>query len=153
MAEVKSSRHSRHLLMYHMVWIPKYRRMVLRGEVADRLKVVLAETASERGWEVIALEVMPDHVHVFASTPPTVKPADVVKVLKGVSARKLLLEFPHLERNTGRGTFWAPSYFIATAGNVSAETIRRYIEEQRQKGGEVGANHHSATSSPQTDPH
>lgn len=139
--------------MYHMVWIPKYRRVVLRGEVADRLKVVLAETASERGWEVIALEVMPDHVHVFASTPPTVKPADVVKVLKGVSARKLLLEFPHLERRTGRGTLWAPSYFIATAGNVSAETIRRYIEEQRQKGGEVGANHHPATSSPQTDPH
>ena len=62
-------------------------------------------------------------------------PCYVVKVFKGVSARRLLLEFPHLERSTGRGTLWAPSYFITTAGNVSAETIRRYIEEQRQKGG------------------
>ncbi|MEX1406212.1 IS200/IS605 family transposase, partial [Hydrogenibacillus schlegelii] len=79
--------------------------------------------------------VMPDHVHLFASVPPTIRPADVVKVFKGVSARKLLLEFPHLQKRTGRGTLWAPSYFMATAGNVSAETIRRYIEEQRQKGG------------------
>jgi len=122
--------------MYHMVWIPKYRRIVLSGEVAERLKEILLETAAERGWEVIAMEVMPDHVHLFASAPPTVKPADVVKVLKGVSARKLLLEFPHLVRRTGRGTLWAPSYFIATAGNVSAETIRRYIEEQREKEGD-----------------
>lgn len=122
--------------MYHMVWIPKYRRMILDGEMAERLKEILLEIAVERGWDVIALEVMPDHVHLFASAPPTIKPADVVKVFKGVSARRLLLEFPHLERNTGRGTFWAPSYFIATAGNVSAETIRRYIEEQRQKGGD-----------------
>jgi len=122
--------------MYHMVWIPKYRRMILGGEVAERLKEILLETAAERGWEVIAMEVMPDHVHLFVSAPPTVKPTDVVKVFKGVSARRLLLEFPHLERSTGRGTLWAPSYFIATAGNVSAETIRRYIEEQRQKGGD-----------------
>lgn len=122
--------------MYHMVWMPKYQRMILDGEMAERLKEILLETAVERGWDVIALEVMPDHVHLFASAPPTIKPADVVKVFKGVSARRLLLEFPHLERNTGRGTFWAPSYFIATAGNVSAETIRRYIEEQRQKGGD-----------------
>lgn len=136
MAEVKSSRHSRHLLMYHMVWIPKYRRTILSGEVVERLKAILLETAMGRGWDVIALEVMPDHVHLFVSAPPTIKPADVVKVFKGVSARRLLLEFPHLERSTGRGTLWAPSYFIATAGNVSAETIRRYIEEQRRKGGQ-----------------
>lgn len=136
MAEVKSSRHSRHLLMYHMVWIPKYRRTILSGEVVERLKAILLKTAMGRGWDVIALEVMPDHVHLFVSAPPTIKPADVVKVFKGVSARRLLLEFPHLERSTGRGTLWAPSYFIATAGNVSAETIRRYIEEQRRKGGQ-----------------
>ena len=134
-AEIKSSRHSRYLILYHMVWIPKYRRTVLEGPIADRLKEIIQETAKERGWEIIAMEVMSDHVHHFASVPPTIRPADVVKVFKGVSARKLLLEFPHLQKRTGRGTLWAPSYFMATAGNVSAETIRRYIEEQRQKGG------------------
>ncbi|MBT9283419.1 MAG: IS200/IS605 family transposase [Hydrogenibacillus schlegelii] len=133
--EIKSGRHSRYLILYHMVWIPKYRRTVLEGPMADRLKEILQETAKERGWEIIAMEVMPDHVHLFASVPPTIRPADVVKVFKGVSARKLLLEFPHLQKRTGRGTLWAPSYFMATAGDVSAETIRRYIEEQRQKGG------------------
>ncbi|CAM3370231.1 IS200/IS605 family transposase [Hydrogenibacillus schlegelii] len=135
MMEIRSGRHSRYLILYHMVWIPKYRRTVLEGPIADRLKEIIQETAKERGWEIIAMEVMPDHVHLFASVPPTIRPADVVKVFKGVSARKLLLEFPHLQKRTGRGTLWAPSYFMATAGNVSAETIRRYIEEQRQKGG------------------
>ncbi|MBT9282801.1 MAG: IS200/IS605 family transposase [Hydrogenibacillus schlegelii] len=133
--EIKSGRHSRYLILYHMVWIPKYRRTVLEGPMADRLKEILQETAKERGWEIIAMEVMPDHVHLFASVPPTIRPADVVKVFKGVSARKLLLEFPHLQKQTGRGTRWVPSSFIASAGNGSAETIRRYIEEQRQKGG------------------
>ncbi|WP_272999810.1 IS200/IS605 family transposase [Hydrogenibacillus schlegelii] len=133
--EIRSGRHSRYLILYHMVWIPKNRRTVLECPMADRLKEILQETAKERGWEIIAMEVMPDHVHLFASVPPTIRPADVVKVFKGVSARKLLLEFPHLQKRTGRGTLWAPSYFMATAGHVSAETIRRYIEEQRQKGG------------------
>jgi putative transposase len=134
MREIKSSRHSRHLLLYHMVWIPKYRRRILVGHVAERLKEVIRQTASKRDWDVAALEVMPDHVHLFISPPPTTSPADVVKVCKGVSARLLLKEFPDLARKTGRGTLWAPSYFVGSAGNVSAETIQRYIEEQQTRG-------------------
>ncbi len=136
MAELKSGRHSTYLLMYHMVWCPKYRRRVLVGSVADRLKAILLDVATEREWEVIAQEVMPEHVHLFASAPPTVSPTDLVKVFKGVSARLLLKEFPLLARRTGRGTLWAPSYFVGTAGNVSAETVRRYIEEQTTRGSE-----------------
>lgn len=120
--------------MYHIVWCPKYRRRVLTGVVADRLKEILLAVAGEREWEVIVQEVMPDHVHLFASAPPSVSPANLVKVLKGVSARLLLKEFPGLAKRTGRGTLWAPSYFVGTAGNVSAETVRRYIEEQTKKG-------------------
>jgi len=84
---------------------------------------------------VIAQKIMPDHVHLFASAPPTVSPTDLVKVFKGVSARLLLKEFPHLARKTGRRTLWAPSYFVGSAGNVSAEIIQRYIEEQTTKQG------------------
>ena len=91
---------------------------------------------AEREWEVIAQEVMPDHVHLFASTPPTVRPSDLVKVFKGVSARLLLKEFPQLVKRASRGTLWTPSYFVGTAGSVSAETVRRYIEEQTAKGGD-----------------
>jgi putative transposase len=120
--------------MYHMVWCSKYRRRVLTGIVADRLKEILMTVAVQRELEVIALEVMPDHVHLFASAPPTVSPADLVKVFKGVSARLLLNEFPTLAWRTGRGTLWAPSYFVGTAGNVSAEAVERYIAEQTTKG-------------------
>ncbi len=122
--------------MYHMVWIPKYRRQVLLGPVADRLKEIILSVAAERAWEVLAQEVRPDHVHLFASVPPAIRPADMVKVFKGVTARLLLKEFPQLAHKTGRGTLWAPSYFVGTAGNVSAETIRRYVEEQTVKGGD-----------------
>jgi len=104
------------------------------GPVADRLKEIIQTTATDRAWEVIALEVMPDHVHLFASAPPTVSPSDLVEVFKGVAARVLLKEFPDLAKKTGRGTLWAPSYFVGSAGNVAAETIRRYIEEQSTRG-------------------
>jgi putative transposase len=76
---------------------------------------------------------MPDHVHLFASPPPAISPADAAKVFKGISARLLLREFPDLARKTGRGTLWAPSYFVGSAGDVSAQTIQRYIEEQHTR--------------------
>jgi putative transposase len=132
--EIKSGRRSRYLLLYHIVWIPKYRRRILVEQVAERLKQTIEQTAAEREWDVVALEVMSDHVHLFVAPPPTVRPSDLVKVLKGVSARILLKEFPDLAQRARRGTLWAPSYFIASAGNVSAETIERYIREQTEGG-------------------
>lgn len=119
-----------------MVWIPKYRRSVLVGPVADRLREIIPTIAVEREWEVIAQEVMPDHIHLFVSAPPAVNPSDMVKVFKGITARLLLKQFPNLAHKTGRGTLWAPSYFVGSAGNVSAEIIQRYIEEQTMKGGD-----------------
>lgn len=129
MDKIKNTRHATYLINYHMVWILKYRRKVLVGEVAEEAKKILRAIANEKGWEILALEVMPDHIHLFASAPPKYAPADIVKVFKGWSARHLLKQFPGLAKKTGRGTLWAPSYYIGTAGIVSSETIRRYIEE------------------------
>lgn len=129
--KMHSSRNSVYLLNYHIVCIPKYRRSILQGEIRESLFTILRRIAKERYWEILALEVMPNHVHLFASVKPTTSPADMVKVFKGISARELLDKYPHLSRKTGCGTLWAPSYFVSTAGNVSSETIRRYIEEQR----------------------
>ena len=81
------------MLMYRMVWIPRYRRRILVEQVAERLKQTIEQTAAEREWDVVALEVMSDHVHLFVAPPPTVRPSDLVKVFKGVSARILLKEF------------------------------------------------------------
>ncbi len=82
----------------------------------------------ERGWPVISKEIQPDHIHLILSIPPAIAVADAVKVLKGVTARRLFQMFPALKKRLWDGHLWLPSYYVGTAGNVSAETICRYIE-------------------------
>lgn len=117
-----------HLLNYHLVWCPKRRRKVLVGEIRDRLTHHIGDIAASWGWEVIALEVMPDHVHCFIGAPPVDPVSKVVGILKGTSSRLLRSQFPSLRRLS---VLWSPSYFASTAGNVSSSTVERYIAEQR----------------------
>jgi putative transposase len=118
-------------LKYHIVWCPKYRRPVLTPPIDGRLKEVLGEVASEYDMTFQALEVMPDHVHVFVEAGPTLGVAEIVNRLKGKSSRILRDEFPALRSRLP--TLWSRSYFAATVGSVSEETIRRYIENQKGK--------------------
>ena len=113
---------------YHVVWCPKYRRKVLIGKVSEFLTAQLTEICELRQWPILALEVQPDHIHLFLSIPPSIAVADAVKILKGTTARKLFVEFPELKQSLWGGHLWSPSYYVGTAGNVSAEIIRRYIE-------------------------
>ncbi|ACB09340.1 IS200/IS605 family transposase [Thermotoga sp. RQ2] len=123
---IKKTRWSHYNLNYHFVWIPKYRRKILVGSIAEELERILRNTAKQHGIEILALSIQPDHVHLFVSAPPRFSPAEIANLLKGVSARKLLEKFPELRTKEG---LWARSYYVGTAGNVSEETIRRYIEE------------------------
>ena len=118
-------------LNYHLVWCPKYRRCVLTGQVADRLRVLLHDIAVCNGFEVLACEVMPDHVHVFVSAPPRYSPAELARLLKGVTSRYLRQDLSEqIRRQVYKpGTLWSPSYYVGTAGSVSSDVIRRYIEE------------------------
>ena len=115
-------------LGYHLVWCPKYRRPTLGGRVADRLRELIAAKCVEQGWSVEALEVMPDHVHLFARCGPDAFPARLAHQLKGATSRVLRAEFPHLRSRLP--TLWSKSYFVASIGRVSEATIRRYIAEQ-----------------------
>ncbi len=124
------ARHSHYNLNYHVVLTPKYRKAVLTGEVEKRLIELIGAICAEREWIVLGLEVMPDHVHLFISSPPKWAPSDIVKIVKGVTARRILQEFPQLSR---RGHFWTNAFYAGTAGSVSSETIRRYIEAQRSR--------------------
>ena len=128
----KSTRHAKYLCNYHFVWIPKYRKEVLVGEVAEYTKEVLKSIAEELDCEVIALEVMSDHIHLFVNCPPRYAPSYLANYFKGKSARLILKKFPELRRYTN-GKLWSRSYFVSTAGNVSSETIKRYVEEQWAK--------------------
>lgn len=112
----------------HLVWCPKYRRRVLGGRVALRCGELLDQVAAEHGWEIVAKEVMPDHVHLFVRVGPTDVPASVVRAFKGRTARVLRDEFPFLRRFAK--VLWSPSYFAASVGYVSESTVRRYIEHQ-----------------------
>jgi len=131
--EYKSTRHERYLCNYHFVWIPKYRRDVLVGEIVEYTKEVLKSIADGLGCEIIALKVMPDHIHLFVNCPPRYSPSYLANYFKGKSARLVLKKFPELRKYT---KLWTRSYFVSTAGNVSNETIRKYIEEQWVKEGE-----------------
>lgn len=119
-----------------MVWIPRYRKRLLVGPVADRLKALFAEISSQYDFEILAVEVlgmrsMHDHVHLFVSAPPRFSPSDLVRYFKGSSSRRLMQEFPALRRQYwGKcATLWAEGYYVGTAGHVSADIIKRYIEE------------------------
>jgi putative transposase len=111
------------------VWIPKYRRKILVGRIAVRLSELLHLKAEELGGEILNLAVQPDHVHMFCSFPPTIAPYQIMYRLKGFTAHELRQEFPELKSRLPN--LWTRSYYIGTAGNVSAETIQRYIEAQK----------------------
>jgi len=111
-----------------VVWCVKYRKNLLRGLVRKRLLEILFEICSENGWDIISYEVQPDHVHIFLSFPPVVSISVALKKLKGITARKLFLEFSDLKEKLYKGSFWSPSYYVGTAGSVGAETIKKYIE-------------------------
>lgn len=128
--EYKHNRTSVTMINYHIVFCPKYRRQILVGKIKERLEEIMKNVALENGWEITAKEVMPDHVHLFVSANVKSKPESVVKRFKGRSSRYLRKEFPELLKMP---TLWTRSYFLATAGNVSASTIKKYIEQQWDK--------------------
>ena len=118
-------------LKYHLVWCPKYRRPVLDLPVAQRLKDVLESVCVEHQWVIHALEVMPDHVHLFVEADPIYSVAEIVNRLKGASSRILRSEFPGLRSRLP--TLWSRSYYAGTVGAVSDAVVRRYIESQKGK--------------------
>lgn len=113
--------------------MPKYRRKVLVGEVEAACKTLIAECCNQHGFRLLALKTGVDHVHCFVSAPPRRAPAIIVGLLKGYTSRRLWERFPKLKRLCGREQLWTQACFVGTVGNVSAETIRRYIQECQGK--------------------
>ncbi|NEP48773.1 MAG: IS200/IS605 family transposase [Moorea sp. SIO3C2] len=115
---------------YHVVWCPKYRRPVLVEEVEVRLKELLHQIAEEIQVEIIELEVMPDHVHLLCECDPQFGIHRVVKRFKGATSRYLREQFPHLKSRLP--TLWTNSYFLSTVGGAPLETIKRYVQNQKE---------------------
>jgi putative transposase len=128
--EYRRNPYSVNLLNYHFVWVPKRRKAVLVGDVARRLQEIIFELCQENDWSPIALQIMPDHVYLFLNVDPTHAPDKIIKSIKGRASHHLRKEFPELLKLP---TLWTPSYFVSSAGNVSKDTVRKYIESQRGK--------------------
>ena len=122
--------HTVHLIVYHIICCPKRRRRILRGGIAQRLEQIVNEVAAEHNWHVLNLSIQPDHVHLFIRSNPYTLPTDITRLIKGRSSHILREEFPYLQRMP---SLWTRSTFYSTAGNVSSETIAKYIERQSKK--------------------
>ncbi|MFJ8243622.1 IS200/IS605 family transposase, partial [Bacillus tropicus] len=111
---------------------PRYRRKIfLNTKVEERFKELVQEICGELDVSIVAMECDKDHVHLFLNTPPTLSPADTMAKIKGVTSKRLREEFPHLQHLP---SLWTRSYFVSTAGNVSSETIKHYVENQKTRG-------------------
>ena len=126
----RKSSHSIYLLHYHFVFIPKYRKPVLRGEVALRLRDIVREICRTLDIEILKGHVRPDHVHLLLSVPPKLAPSRVMQALKGKSSHHLLRDFRTLRKKFWGQYLWSRGYFVATSGNVTDEVIAKYIENQ-----------------------
>lgn len=117
-------------LTFHFVWCPKFRRKVLVGRVEKALRALIEAKAAELHCEIVALEVMPDHVHLFLKAPPTLAPQHIANQMKGYTSHELREKFPDLKSRLP--SLWSRSYYVGSAGAMSAATIQRYIETQKE---------------------
>jgi putative transposase len=128
---IKRTKHAVYDLKYHLVWIPKYRKQILNGDVAGYLKVVFSQIAEEYGFAIDTMEVVEDHVHVFLEASPKYSPAEVVQIMKSISAREVFKKYPKIRKQLWAGELWNDGYFVRSVGDkVTADIIRKYIKYQ-----------------------
>lgn len=120
-------------LQYHIVWCTKYRKPVFVSGLEKETETYIRQTAADLQAKVIAMEVMPDHIHLLLDCKPQFMPSDAIKILKGNTARWLFLKHPELKSQLWGGHLWNPSYFIATVSDRSIDQIKNYIANQRTK--------------------
>ena len=123
---------TKHRLRYHLVWVPKYRRRVLTGPLAQRLGELLREACDINHWRVHELNIQPDHVHLLIQIEPERSLSKVLHALKGGTSRVIRQEFPDLREFLWGSHLWAAGYFAETVGQIEEAALRRYIREQQQ---------------------
>lgn len=134
MGKLKHGRTCVYNVNYHIVWSTKYRCKVLNKTIEIRLKEIINTIAKEKGFEIAEIEVgLKDHVHVFVSAIPKLSISYIVKMMKGISGRLLMKEFPEISKSLWKGELWNPSYYVETIGSISEEAIRKYIEAQEKE--------------------
>ena len=130
MSQYRKSSHAIYLLHYHFVFIPKYRKPVLRGDVAQELRDLIREICRSMDIEIMRGHIRPDHVHLLLAVPPKWAPSRVMQAIKGKTSHHLLQDYRKLRKEFWGRHLWARGYFVASSGNVTDEMIAEYIESQ-----------------------
>ena len=121
---------------YHIVWITKYRKKVMSGVIAERVRELIRQICKENDVEILKGHVSKDHIHLFVSVPPHLALSKLVQSLKGKSSYRLLNENKELSKQFWGRHLWARGYFVASSGNVTDEVIMEYIKNQEIKEGD-----------------
>jgi len=127
----RKTAHSVYDLKYHLVWVTKYRKPILRSQIALRTRELIRQTCATMEVYIVSGHVSVDHVHLLVSVPPQIAVSELVQRLKGRSSRRLLEEFGELKRQYWGGHLWARGYFAVSTGNVTDEIIQQYIESHK----------------------
>ena len=132
MQNYRKTSHSTYDCKYHIVWITKYRKRILSGLIAERVRELLRGICKEHEVEIIKGHVSQDHIHMFVSVPPHLAISKLVQYLKVKSSYKMLQENSQLSKLFWGRHLWARGYFVATSGNITDEMIMQYIENQSE---------------------
>ena len=130
---LKRTSHAVYDTKYHLVWAPKYRKW-MKDEIRRKVRELFGTISQDFGFEIEAMEIALDHVHLFVSFPPRYAIAKVVGILKSISSSVLFREYPELRKELWSGEFWEDGYFVRTVGDtVTEEMIKRYITYHHQE--------------------
>ena len=130
MEHYRKTSHSTYDCKYHIVWITKYRKKVLTGIVAERIRELIRQICKEHEVEIIKGHISKDHIHMFVSVPPHIAISKLVQYMKGKSSYKLMQENKQIQKAFWGRHLWGIGYFVATSGNITDEIIMDYIENQ-----------------------
>ena len=138
MGNYRRSSHAVYQLHYHFVFLTKYRKQVLRGETARRVRDLIREICRTNDIEILRGHVRPDHVHLLLSVPPHLSPSRVMHAIKGKTSHHLLMDERRLRKEFWGRHLWARGYFVASSGNVTDEVLKEYIDKQDVEGQDDG---------------
>ncbi len=131
--EIRRGRGYVYAIQYHIVWCVKYRKNLLVNNISKRLKEIITDQSFAHGFNIIEMETDLDHIHMLIECSPQHYIPNILKALKGNSARFLFKEFPQLKNSLWGGHLWNPSYFVCTVSDRTEEQIKKYIHDQPTK--------------------
>ena len=134
MSEIKTGRGYVYSIQYHIVWCVKYRHKIITPKIEKSLIEILQKIANDNEFSIVEVNTDLDHIHLLIDCKPQHYIPNIIKALKGVSARLLMLEYGDtLKKKLWGGHLWNPSYFISTVSENTEEQIKNYIKNQKQK--------------------